>query len=829
MKAHRPQRIGPATSPAATLQPPGLAQPGGNGLAQEQLGEPVEEEPGSFLLDDAFGAGGLGSEPPPELREGDEVGPERKFRAAGEGHRLFREVVDGHVVVMVASKVQSASEHLDEMQQIALRLPSESGRRDRALKLVQDARAIVGGGPAADGDLVDLFTQLFALVDGLSDTDFTRLEGPVPPDPVVETQDDEQEATSDDECGSVVVKKGAREAPKGLSMRGAHAFGEARLGENESKQYDQRYEAATTRESKAFADLRTARPEGADAEGARDVANGLLRTYSPATIAALKLYQIPEDQLGTYLDEDGWVEIRHLECDSPALFKRLLAGLDRSDAQALGAAVGSALPELLSADPQLTGGALWRLVGAVYGSPGQLATAIAKQGVPAVLDALIGAPGIKEVPGRALVTLRETTLWEAPPPDKGQGVALDEGILVHVAGEPKDGVRPVVVASFPERGRRGFVAVSDVTEEVAPMPNVDMDRQKLRGHGGGKLGRSAAKPFPHAPQPKDVAQGGLGDCFLLATLMSAAKTDPDRITAMIPDNSNADAWTVQLDGVQRMVRNAFPYDETAKEPTFAYTLPGRKLSDPDVPLWPAILEKAYATVRRSKDEEPSQPSPDDVPYEIDSYGQLFGGQPQEPMKEVLGLDAQKVMTKDLDAPGLVQQLRGSLDAKGSATAGTGGGQETQGTATLTRSAGRVYSGRVDVGADGDLKRESVVVRDAEVSKTLLADDKKGGLAAKDAHQGEKWTGSVRYSDGAIEARVDGLARPAPVTLEAEATVEGLVSTEPRVQSSHEYAVVGAEEAAITLIDPHEPAQPFTLTPAQVLQMYQWIGVGRPKK
>ncbi|UJP09898.1 C2 family cysteine protease [Microbacterium sp. KUDC0406] len=75
------------------------------------------------------------------------------------------------------------------------------------------------------------------------------------------------------------------------------------------------------------------------------------------------------------------------------------------------------------------------------------------------------------------------------------------------------------------------------------------------------------------PSPEDVHQGGIGDCYLLATLAGIANVDPDKIMEMITVNGDG-SYTVHFaDG--------------------DVTVTADQVSDTDQALWVRIFEGAY--------------------------------------------------------------------------------------------------------------------------------------------------------------------------------------------------------------------------------------------
>ncbi|MEK7322153.1 MAG: C2 family cysteine protease [Pseudomonadota bacterium] len=117
---------------------------------------------------------------------------------------------------------------------------------------------------------------------------------------------------------------------------------------------------------------------------------------------------------------------------------------------------------------------------------------------------------------------------------------------------------------------------------------------------------SIGLPFGEkGPVMEDVKQGELGDCWLLAPLISLvnSKAGQEHIRNMIqPHGSPPEAYTVRLFDVGEKfaprsvtVSSRFPAYKSKKSGNirFIYAHGGHRVDDPP-PLWPAIIEKALA-------------------------------------------------------------------------------------------------------------------------------------------------------------------------------------------------------------------------------------------
>src|SRR6185369_8574214 len=99
--------------------------------------------------------------------------------------------------------------------------------------------------------------------------------------------------------------------------------------------------------------------------------------------------------------------------------------------------------------------------------------------------------------------------------------------------------------------------------------------------------------FVNGPALTDIAQGYLGDCYLLASFGAVARINPGAISSMFTDNGDG-TFTVRFFNngaadyvtVDRML--------PASGGQFIFANMGRSMSDPNNELWVALAEKAYA-------------------------------------------------------------------------------------------------------------------------------------------------------------------------------------------------------------------------------------------
>lgn len=97
--------------------------------------------------------------------------------------------------------------------------------------------------------------------------------------------------------------------------------------------------------------------------------------------------------------------------------------------------------------------------------------------------------------------------------------------------------------------------------------------------------------FPHDPTLGDVQQGGLGDCYLLAAVLTVVNRDPDLIRSMMADNG--DTVTVHLYDVKPGQPRTFVRRDVTIDKSIVMTSSNQE-GYARTSLWVQMLEKAYA-------------------------------------------------------------------------------------------------------------------------------------------------------------------------------------------------------------------------------------------
>lgn len=192
----------------------------------------------------------------------------------------------------------------------------------------------------------------------------------------------------------------------------------------------------------------------------------------------------------------------------------------------------------------------------------------------------------------------------------GERTSLSRGALLLPGDEaPPAGGAPGAVPSGAPRARIDYPDDSDFVEQ-----DLETDAEPtLAGldvaHGFKRFPSALfikGEGDAHAVSPNDVAQGALGNCYLLAALIATARTDPDTIVSMIQDHQDG-TYTVTFQdlgpfrrGAVVRVSDAIPVDRTGQAPVFvgfgdSELRDGQRVRE----IWPSVIEKAWAKYKGS--------------------------------------------------------------------------------------------------------------------------------------------------------------------------------------------------------------------------------------
>jgi hypothetical protein len=237
---------------------------------------------------------------------------------------------------------------------------------------------------------------------------------------------------------------------------------------------------------------------------------------------------------------------------------------------------------------------------------------------------------------------------------KSSGLNVPSGTTCDILADyPADGSM-LVVAKSPEQGTlvawvpRDAVDVTDVARVesavpsgvVPPSPTPAPEKESVLTAMVYRDLPDQTALFPHPPTTEDVHQGGLGDCYLHAALLSIVARDPQYIVSMMKDDGTT--VTVRFYDVTPGVPKRFTpkFARVKKSDVLSgYTfkasgvVTGGRFYETYArgALWVKMVEKAYAAAGMSGLGAALTGAP--------SYGEIAGGFTATAMEHLLGQEA----------------------------------------------------------------------------------------------------------------------------------------------------------------------------------------------
>lgn len=166
------------------------------------------------------------------------------------------------------------------------------------------------------------------------------------------------------------------------------------------------------------------------------------------------------------------------------------------------------------------------------------------------------------------------------------------------------------------------------------------------------------------PEAADIHQRGLGDCYFLAPLGSLAHQQPGRLMDAIAYDPQSQNFTVTLyehghGGFLNLQSEAKPVQVSVSQADVrADILLSNNLAEPHgrnhSPIWPAVVEAAYANLKKGKDET--------IEKSLDDLG--HGGYPKNAMYALTGDSGSRISgneAKGLPLDKVYDRVQGALD------------------------------------------------------------------------------------------------------------------------------------------------------------------------
>jgi hypothetical protein len=321
-----------------------------------------------------------------------------------------------------------------------------------------------------------------------------------------------------------------------------------------------------------------------------------------------------------------------------------------------------------------------------------------------------------------------------------------------------------------------------------------------------------------APKASDVAQGYLGDCFLIAACGAVAAANPEQIKkAFSPQTPNQKAYTVTL-FMMGKDRKLAPHSVTVdtnlpsklEQQTPAYTQTGKDFSKHSSPLWPALIEKAYATM-------------------IGGYAQLDeGGAPGKAMEALTGVKSESVDVPSKEAD-ILTHFREYMKVGKAVVCGTISSKHAKAQGGFEGVGDGPYSARLksDQGNAAEILKNTLRVTGKGGKPAVAKDDGEGTLKGSAVKKG-----SVDYDHGAVEIEYKTGDGPSKADeLQAEYDWEGLLDNKANVYGDHSYIFEKVtDDGKLIFKNPWGESHPNPLAPADFKRLFDLIEMDQvPKK
>lgn len=333
------------------------------------------------------------------------------------------------------------------------------------------------------------------------------------------------------------------------------------------------------------------------------------------------------------------------------------------------------------------------------------------------------------------------------------------------------------------------------------------------------------------PKPDDASQGMMGDCYLISSMIALAASDPAAVKRLFsPQASGAAEYAVTLyqpDGKGKFTPQVFRIDtrlaatkvDGMATPAFAEA--GKVVAGKPRPIWPALLEKAYAELMGGS---------------YDLVG--AGGTGAEATQFLTGRDATFGAMPATDAE-VLAKLR-ALQASHTPALGLAGGapQRTEAGDFCAPREGLLQRGKdwLHHAKEGPYQAD---LRDAGgeaaqlVPGSIAVSDRRRGAGAKDDARGglagAHAAGSVDYGLGKVSLSFERGSGPAAAgDLTVQYDWQGMVDRELCVYSGHAYAFESVTpDGLVVFKNPWGVNHPKPMKPADVRRLFQMLTEGSP--
>jgi len=304
---------------------------------------------------------------------------------------------------------------------------------------------------------------------------------------------------------------------------------------------------------------------------------------------------------------------------------------------------------------------------------------------------------------------------------------------------------------------------------------------------------ATGQPFHGKPNAAQATQGSIGDCYLIAALgaVAAQPAGQASLMKMIHPHTANSTYTVtfqeeQWDGSHKPQSVKVDLWMPANDGQLKFALKGNDWGDLETtPLWPAIIEKAYAQWKGG----------------YDAIGD--GGSPGGAMGELTGADVRNQYVSSFrDDESLLEAVKAAVEDGQALTAATKSKKHVVYETLKGTGAGPHKSKETNKATPG-----SVSIVDTAGGAPKITDDSAGKLSSQGVgDDGAKASGTVGYGQKDYKVDVsatypDGFAPDKAGDLELRYEAAYWLSTTPKICANHAYIVDGVTETGIEILNP----------------------------
>ncbi len=319
---------------------------------------------------------------------------------------------------------------------------------------------------------------------------------------------------------------------------------------------------------------------------------------------------------------------------------------------------------------------------------------------------------------------------------------------------------------------------------------------------------------PTAPKGADTAQGALGDCFFIASMAAIANASPQAIADAITFDKATGKYTVRffeearggsMKPVYITVDAYLPTSGNRADPAFA--------GDPGKPLWPAILEKAYAQWKGG----------------YDVIGE--GGTGDQAMAELSGVRSRSKNPASMREADVLPYFEGAMREGLAIYAGVRNTGEASAQAPLSAS-GKGYAGRLkQIHSWNEVEPGTLSVTDLKGKVGVARDegeegDKSSALAGRDVANG-----SIDYKSSQLNIEYKNGKKPEqPSDLSVHFEYHGMLDPAKTIIGNHAYAFERVVDGKmLQFYNPWGSYQPKPITPAEFLRYFDALSTNAVPK